>query len=216
MPLGKFIDRAFQRIQDRGARALVIDVRDNDGGSHELAERLFSHLADGPFRYYRDLVLNDISFSFLPHASPSTPVPADAVKRGPDGKYHHVTQANWGTQRPTPPRFGGKVYVLMNGGSFSCTCEFLAAARCRTKAVLIGEESGGAFGGNTSGLKYDVRLPNSKHVLRLPVVAYQMEVDGRQPAGRGVLPDHAARPSIEDLLGGTDGAMELALRMARE
>jgi hypothetical protein len=215
-PLGKFIDKAFEQILDKGSMSLIIDVRNNDGGAHELAEQLFAHLVDKPFLYYQDLVLNALTFSFLPYAKPSKPIPADAVRKGPDSKYHHITQANWGTQQPRAPHFAGQVYVFMNGGSFSSTCEFLAAVRSRKRAVFIGEESGGSYSGNTSGLKYDITLPSSKLVLRLPTVGYYMAINSHQPLDRGVLPDHAVRYSIEELLEGVDKEMQLALDLARE
>src|SRR5262249_26735366 len=146
-PLGKFIDEAFWRIHDNRSSALIIDVRNNDGGQHELGERVFSHLVDKPFQYYKDLILNARTFSFMPYADSSKPIPENVVTLGQDGKYHHTGHANWGTQLPREPHFNGKLIVLMNGGSFSATREFLAITRSLTKATLIGEESGGAFEG---------------------------------------------------------------------
>jgi C-terminal processing protease CtpA/Prc len=215
--LRKFIDQAFQEIHDQDSKALIIDVRDNDGGAHDVAEQVFSYLADKPFLYYRDLVLNSLTFSFLPYAKPSTPIPADAVAKWPDGKFHHVTQANWGMQQPRQPHFGGKIYVLMNGGSFSSTCEFLSATRSYTKAIFIGEESGGSYSGNTSGMKYDITLPNSKLILRVPTVGYYMAaVKDHLDLDRGILPDYPIQQSIQDLLGSEDREMKKALDLARK
>ncbi len=212
--LGKFIDDAFRRIHDSRSNTLIIDVRDNDGGQHELGERLFSYLVDKPFLYYRDLILNARSFSFMPYADSSESIQENVVTLGKDGKYHHTGQANWGTQLPREPHFNGKVIVLMNGGSFSATSEFLAMTRSLTKATLIGEESGGAFQGNNSGLKYDITLPNSKIVLRMPVVSYCMAVQKAQPMDRGVLPDVMVHYSIAEMVSRTDKEMGLALKLA--
>jgi hypothetical protein len=104
----------------------------------------------------------------------------------------------------------------MNGGSFSSTCEFLSATRSYTKAIFIGEESGGSYSGNTSGMKYDITLPNSKLILRVPTVGYYMAVKEHLDLDRGILPDYPIQQSIEDLLGSEDREMKQALDLARK
>jgi hypothetical protein len=80
---------------------------------------------------------------------------------------------------------------------------------------LIGQESGGAFQGNNSGMKYDVTLPNSRIVMRIPIVSHYVAVDeNRQPMDRGVLPDISVHYTIGDLLNHTDLEMKMALELA--
>jgi hypothetical protein len=213
--LGKFIDNSFHKIHDKRTSVLIIDVRDNDGGVPELGEQLFSYLVNKPFPYYKDLILNARTFSFFPYADSSKPIPEDIVKLGADGKYHYTGHRNWGLQQPREPHFDGRVLVLMNGGSFSVTAEFLAMTKSLTHATLIGQESGGAFQGNNSGMKYDVILPNSRIVMRIPIVSHYVAVDeNRQPMDRGVLPDISVHYTIGDLLNHTDLEMKMALELA--
>ena len=49
-----------------------------------------------------------------------------------------------GLKSPREPGFGGALFLLMNGGSFSTSTEFLAAIRSHRPATFIGEESSGA------------------------------------------------------------------------
>jgi hypothetical protein len=110
VPMSAFFERVFT------VSKLILDVRDNGGGKDELGRVLFSYFADRPFRYYRDLVVNKLSFRFFQYVPDREPLPPNVdemVKPGADGKYHWVGHPNWGMQQPAAPHFGGKVVVLM-------------------------------------------------------------------------------------------------------
>jgi len=171
---------------------------------------------DKPFKYYDDLVLNALDFSFLKYTKMAKPIPADRVERRPNGKYSLVTHPNWGEQQPSQPTFAGTVLILINGGSFSTTSEFLSQAHFHKRATFIGEESGGGYYGNSSGAMPAVTLPNTKVLVRVPLVTYYMAVSGYKDANRGIIPDHAVRYSIEELLAGTDKELAVALDLARK
>jgi uncharacterized protein (TIGR03435 family) len=211
-------DGAFQELDRRKATHLILDVRDNGGGEDEVGRRLFAYLADRPFRYYRDLILNALSFRFLQFVPDRNALPAnmaDLAKSGSDHKYHFTANPNWGIQQPATPHFGGKVLVLMNGGSFSTTCEFLSMLHARGGATFIGEETGGGYYGNTSGITAKVVFPNSKLVLPVPLVGYYMAIDGTQQGTHGIPPDYPVEYSMDDVLAGRDKAMEVAVRLTR-
>jgi C-terminal processing protease CtpA/Prc len=105
--------------------------------------------------------------------------------------------------------------ILINGGSFSTTSEFLSQAHFHKRATFIGEESGGGYYGNSSGAMPTVTLPSTKVMVRVPLVTYYMAVSGYKDASRGVIPDHPVRYSIEELLAGTDKELAVALELAR-
>ena len=215
-PLRAFFERAFTELHDRRLPTLILDVRDNGGGEDDLGRELFSYFADGPFRYYRDLVMTKLSFRFwqyVPNREPLPPNVNDLIRKGTDGKYHMVGHPNWGTLQPGAPHFGGKVVVLMNGGSFSTTCEFLASLHHRGGATFVGEETAGGYYGNTSGAAFRLVLPNSKLVLPVPVVGYYLAIDGTEQGSRGIRPDREVAESIEDIVAGRDRAMEAALEL---
>ena len=218
-PLSVFFERVFTEIRDKRFSRLILDVRDNGGGEDKLGRILFSYLVDKPFRYYRDLIVNKLSFNFFQYVPNREPLPADVtdmVKPGPNGKYHVVGHPNWGIQQPASPHFGGKVIVLMNGGSFSTTCEFLSMLHNRGGATFVGEETAGGYYGNTSGADAAVVLPNSRLILPVQLVGYYMAIDGTEQGSHGIRPDYPVAYSIADILAGRDRAMELALRQAGE
>jgi hypothetical protein len=214
-PLGKFIDEAFAEIDAKKCTALVLDLRDNGGGADELGKRLLSHLVDQPFRYYDDLVLNALDFSFRKKYTTNGPLSARQFERRPDGKYRMTSHPNWGEHKPGDPVFHGKVYALINGGSFSTTCEFLSHLHARKRATFIGAESGGGYYGNTSGPGLTVTLPNTKLLLRVPLMTYYLTVPAGHDPAHGVVPDRPVTCTIGELLAGKDKEMELALELAR-
>jgi len=218
-PLGIFFERVLTETRDRHVSRLILDVRDNGGGEDKLGRILFSYFVDKPFRYYRDLIVNKLSFNFFQYVPGREPLPAnvnETVKPGPDGKYHVVGHPNWGIREPASPHFGGKAIVLMNGGSFSTTCEFLAMLHNHGGATFVGEETAGGYYGNTSGTDVAVVLPNSRLILPVPLVGYYMAIDGTAQGSHGIRPDFPVAYSIDDILAGRDRAMELALHQAGE
>ena len=211
---GAYIDTAFEQIRSHKSKVLILDVRNNGGGSDALGERLFSYFADTPFQYYDDLVANALTFSFLSHTRQDPPLPAHEFALGADGKYHWVKHL-LGRMQPRQPHFAGKVYLLINGGCFSACAEFVSTMHFHKKATFIGEEVGGGYSGNTSGFPYNVYLPHTKIVLVLPVVAYYLGVRGYAHADQGVMPDYPIQSTIQDLLAVKDNEMTLALSLAR-
>jgi hypothetical protein len=213
--LADFFQESFDAMHKRGTKALILDLRNNGGGEDELGKRLLSYLLDKPFKYYDELVINARKFGF--HQDAELPeVPANAVERTPNGKYRALTHPNLGIQQPRKPTFAGKVFILMNGHSFSTTAEFLSLAHHHHRAKFIGEEAGGAYHGNTSGVVAALTLPNTKLVVHVPLVSYYLAVDGSKPAAHGVLPDHSVRYHVKELLEGTDKELTLALKLARK
>ncbi|HYL78210.1 MAG TPA: S41 family peptidase [Bryobacteraceae bacterium] len=207
-PLNQFLDSAFAQIHTRNSTTLILDVRNNGGGADELGKQLLSFLLDQPFQYYDDLIFNKRRFDFFPYVSPE-----NEVEKRADGKYHNIKHPNWGLQQPRQPHFAGQVLVLMNGGSFSTTCEFLSNLHYRKRAAFIGEEAAGGYYGNSSGAVVAVVLPNSKVVVRVPLMTYYLAVKGADPK-RSILPDYEVKPDMQDLLSGIDKPMAKALELA--
>jgi hypothetical protein len=212
---GRFFDDAFDQIRRHGSASLIIDVRNNSGGADELGKKLLSFLVDQPFQYYDDLVLNAREFGFNRYVEGGGGViPESVAERRMDGKFHNIQHPNWGIQQPAQPHFAGQVLALMNGGSFSTTCEFLSHLHSRKRATFIGEEAGGGYYGNTSGRIPTVVLPNSKVAVRVPLQTYYLAVKGGDPR-RSIRPDVKLKPAIKDLLAGDDPIMTKALELAR-
>ncbi len=213
--LREFYQESFEAMNRKGTKTLVLDLRNNGGGEDELGKLLLSYLLDEPFKYYDDLVINAREFTFKKYTKLPT-VAEDAVERLTNGTYRLLKHPNLGLQQPSKPTFAGKVLILINGGCFSTTAEFLSQVHCHKRATFIGEESGGGYYGNTSGPVPALTLPNTKLIVYVPLVTYHMAVSGYQAAAHGVVPDHPIRYTIEEVLEGTDKELALALELARQ
>jgi C-terminal processing protease CtpA/Prc len=214
-PLKQFLRDAFKEMHARNSTSLILDVRDNGGGEDALGKQLLSFLLDQPFQYYDDLIFNAREFSFFRYVKGAKPIPENEVEKRADGKYHYIVHPNSGIQRPAQPHFAGQVVVLMNGGSFSTTCEFLSNLHYRKRATFVGEEAGGGYYGNTSGDGAAVVLPNSKVVVWVPLMTYYLAVKGAK-ANRSILPDYEVKPGIGDLLSGRDVVMAKAMELVHQ
>jgi hypothetical protein len=119
-------------------------------------------------------------------------------------------------KEPKPNVFTGKLYVLMNGICFSSAADLVSDLKKTTEAVFIGEETGGTYEGPTGGDNIVIQLPNSKIMVRMSPniqIGYMYQ---KHPIGRGVLPTHAIKYTIKDILEERDLEMELAKRLIRK
>src|SRR5580704_5300826 len=213
--LTDYFDDVFRRIHEHNSSSLVIDLRDCGGGRDFLGKKLLSFLLDQPFYYYDDLVYNALDFDFFRYTEGEKPLPADMAEKRADGKFHDVKHPNLGLQQPSQPHFAGNVVVLMNGRSFSTTCEFLSNLHDRNRATFVGEEAGGGYFGNTSGPTVLVTLPNTQVRVIIPLRTYYLAVKNGIP-NRSILPDYEVKQSIDDILSDNDTVMFRAIELARK
>lgn len=208
--LEEFYQDAFQQIAANRTKVLILDLRDNGGGDDRLGTLLLSYLLDKPFVHYKDIVANDTSFSLdtwirLPYKT----------ERREDNLYHIIDYPNLGVLQPSSPTFSGKVYVLMNGGSFSTAAEVITQLHNHKRAEFIGEEAGGAYDGNNAGTIAQVTLPNTRLTLLVPLMSYYLSVSGGEDNSRGVKPNYSVEYSISDYLTNSDKVLAVALERAR-
>jgi C-terminal processing protease CtpA/Prc len=203
----KFADSVFLQLKEKSTNNLVIDLRNNEGGIEDWGGYLYSYLTDSGFRYYdRIEVARKDSFSFEQHAwLPPFYKQARAMILEKEGKFYWPLQAYLKEKPAQPNRFKGRVYLLLNGGSFSVSSEFAAMVKYHKRAIILGEESGGDGYVNNSGVFAILTLPASKLQLGIPLGSFYMNT--KPVGGRGVLPDYTIQPTIQDLLKKKDPVM---------
>jgi hypothetical protein len=111
------------------------------------------------------------------------------------------------TVAPLENNYKGKLYVLINGGSFSITGIIASYLESTKRAVFIGEEAAG----NKiilSGNPVTKTLPNTN--IECQVSSNRFVIDGRKNEGHGVIPANIKRPSVADIIAGVDPAMDYA------
>ena len=210
-----FIDSAFRDIKDKKIRNLIIDVRNNEGGEEDWGGYLYSYLADKSFTYYKKLVLTKRgNYKFTKYAvmPPELDYMKDYIQEK-DGEVVFTGQQYLYEKQPQENRYTGKVYMLINGVSFSVTTELASMVHNNKRATFVGEETGGAYYGNNSGVFEILTLPHTKLTAGIPLVAFYSNVSGYPYKSRGILPDYTVSSPVHDILDKRDVIMEGTLRL---
>ena len=208
---------AFRKISEAGAKNLIIDIRGNGGGRDTNAALLYGYMATDSFSYISSRIANGKRFGFLRKTDDwflNFMLPFIRTKSLPDGRV----KLNMGidrAQQPRDPRFRGRVFVLTDARTFSTASEFATLVKLNRRGVIVGEETGNAYGGD-SGAVVSYTLENSGLVINIPLVQYNLPSVREPGASRAVMPDVAVGPTIEDLLQERDVVMERALQLSRD
>ena len=200
-----------------GAKALLIDLRANEGGE-EIGENLLARFAprDLEFAAYAERV-----------RFRQTPADLDPYLDTWDNSFRRLGEggADLGGgyfQRPGSvsrqiisakgPRLTLPVAALVGAVNSSATFQFSLQAQSSRLVTLIGQTTGGNLRGINGGCFFFVRLPASGLEFDLPLVGYFSPTP--QPDA-GITPDIAVTERWEDVMLGRDATMDAALAWAR-
>lgn len=220
----KFYKKVFDTLQKRKTKNLIIDLRNNTGGRLLEIDVLYSYLTSGKYKfidmyettsktsrwhinYYRNagvlgFILRTIA---APIYFPITYFSTSKV----DNKY--VVSSIFSKIKDAKPNaFKGKVYVLINGASFSASSIISSNLKGSKRAYFVGEETGGAYNGTVAGQIPLFKLPNSNNYIGfgLSVVQpyFKSTIDGR-----GIFPDKEIYINKNDIEKGIDTQLQWIL-----
>jgi hypothetical protein len=144
-------------------------------------------------RYFDHIALKTITPSFKEHFD-WYPERESHLREGltpsPGGGFLVTASLHPGVAEQQPARFPftGKVFILIDGGTFSTAADCCAVIHHLKRATFIGEETAGGYYGNNSGTMPTLTLPNSKLGIRLPTCEYWNAVPGYKGKRRGTVP----------------------------
>ncbi len=155
--MAEALDRILAGL--RPLDGLIVDLRDNGGGSDAEAREMAGRVVDAR-RLYRTV----------------------RIRNGPEHD-NFTSPIPWHVEPLGPEPYNGPLVLLTNRRTFSAAESFVLAARTRTGAVtVVGDTTGGG-----SGFPMFRELPNG-WLYRLPRwIAY--DVEGRTFEGVGLAPD---------------------------
>jgi hypothetical protein len=213
------IHRVFTQLAQGGATDLILDLRDNGGGSEPNESILFSYLVEKPLRKYAavDARGAHIAITSLGGKRFETDVfdEEDRDQQRPIGNGR-LTRRNlpptglmsrWTAFAPV---YHGRLVVLAGGNTFSGGAELASMLSHTRRAVFVGEEVGGADEGNTSGHRWTIELPNSRMKLTVPLLQFRMAWTDHSH-GRGVRPACSAPPDVTN-----DDARQIAVALLKQ
>lgn len=191
------IDKIFENIAESEFNNLILDLRDNQGGSIKNGKILLSYILEKPFEI------------------------VSGYKRVNQGKYRDSINRiesckgpQLGFHKSKKNAFKGKVYVLINGGSFSNTGIVCSILNQKGRAIFIGEETGGSeyiLGGSIK----KVELPNTRIRVEIPKLQFVIK-ENKGDKWQGVVPNIEIRPTINEIIKNRDVIKEYALNMVGE
>jgi C-terminal processing protease CtpA/Prc len=91
-------------------------------------------------------------------------------------------------QEPKENNYKGKLYVIINGTSFSASSVLSTHLKDTKRALFVGEETGGAHNATIAGFFAYKELPNSKLLMRFGVMSVETPYY-EEPEGYGIKPD---------------------------
>jgi hypothetical protein len=181
---------AFETMRSAGAKALIVDLRGNEGGDSQIGDALLGYLADRPVAQSSRI---DVKVSAQIHAYYREPSQANRKV----WHYEEILAATPGTlmtirEDPVPLqpalRFAGPVYVLVDRATYSAAVMFAAAIKDHGLGTIVGEETGGLA--TQLADTYQFTLPRTG----IPVMASHKRIvrPSGGDDGRGVVPDFPA------------------------
>ena len=206
-----FYEDSFKELDKKGTQNLIIDLRNNPGGRLMEIEYLYSYLVDKPFVFIDDYEVvsrtSKLHADYFKGGGPilkfikilAAPIyyPVNYLKVRKEGDKFISSNAFSKERKPKANNFKGKIYVLINGGSFSASSIISSNLKSTKRAVFVGEETGGAYNGTVAAQMPLVQLPNSKVNLRIGL-ALVSPANKTEIEGHGIYPDKEILPTFED------------------
>lgn len=222
----KFYRETFREIKEKNADYLILDVRDNLGGSLAEIHNLYSYLtAEEHFRLINDIEVtqrNSMVYADYFDVFPNLLKPVAAIfypfylisgsfaTKKKDDKFILRGSQLFYPKKPKSNSFKGKIYVLVNGSSFSASSTLSSKLKFEKRAFLVGEETGGANDGTVAGRYSTEKLKNSKLYLPIGLMLIQPNIKFTQTK-KGVVPDKEIIPTLEEILQKKDVQLDWAM-----
>ncbi len=187
------IRRQIKKVRKNGTENLIVDLRGNQGGrlsnGHFLLKRLMPH---------RYIMVECFT----------------KVKK----KCSHIANARnkptygpiLGIKKPNKKRFNGKVYFLVDGGSFSCSGIVTHVIKSYNRGIIVGEETGGSAYSLVGSPNKKITLPNTGINVSIPRLQFILQ-DLKETEKSGTQPDVMIPVTPSDLLQNQDSVIEYIL-----
>lgn len=222
----KFYKETFEKISKTKSKYLILDIRDNLGGSLAEINNLYSYLALDKFQFLKDIevtkrtsLLHANFFNQIPLLS--KPIAIATYPLYFLGTYFSAKKSEdkillknnniFTIKNPKKTSFKGKLYVLINGSSFSASSIISSKIKNDKRGILVGEETGGANDGSVAGRYSTEILPNSKIKLPIGLMLIKGNIEPTNTM-KGVTPDVEIIPTLQEILQKKDPELDWILK----
>lgn len=177
--------KAFKQAlpQIRQAKALVLDVRTNGGGSTDFGLQILSYLVEKPIQ--------------LTAARVRYEEQSERARAGDLVAWRPLPAETWAVDTPADERFTGPVALLVGPKTFSAAEDFAAIFEQSRRGILVGEATGGSTG---QPLMLDLPGGGQARIC----VKRDSYADGRDFVGKGIAPAFIVKNTVAAVRAGTD------------
>jgi len=180
-------ESVFSRILDTDG--LIIDVRDNFGGSTQITSYVLQHFTNSPFKL----------------ANWKSPMNIAAHRAWGQSQQWHEVEGEIVEPFDDQAVYTKPVNVIADESSFSGAEDFCVGFLTMKRGKLVGRRTAGSSG---SPLMFD--LPGGG--LALVCAKKDVFPDGTEYIGFGIVPDIKVEASIKDIIENKDAALDMAIK----
>jgi len=214
----KQLKRSFKQISEDSVQNLILDLRSNGGGAVVNVHRMISYLVNEPFRIYDSVYISRAGFRKI--FKPYLGVTALAGRMYLNGKTENGYYRSYVNEkkklRPVKQYgYSGRLFVLMDGGSYSATTFTISLLKNHDRAIFVGTPPGGANWGSFAGRFYTTKLARSHVQVNLPLMKLVHSTEGLKHPDFFVQPDYWVEQSFNDFLLRKDTPVEFIKQMIR-
>lgn len=192
----KFCDSVFTFIQDNKITSIIIDLRNNPGGSTFHGDTLFTYLTSQKFTQYPKR-----SIKYSPYSLPQS-----------DSIYTQTYSDNLEQAHSNKFLFKGKLFMLVNRGTFSSASVMAATFKCYKLGTLIGQTTGGTQIFFDEPLEFKLTHSGLRFLVSNQVNYCPCGTDWN----KGVIPEKIIPISIADKIKGIDTELEYIKSLIKE
>lgn len=221
-----FLGGFFQSMQDAGTEHLILDLRNNGGGSEDVSVALGRYLIPRPFLWskpirYKAVRYGDLDqyFETWGNREARFNPPVSAFTKTAGGWYERIpvlqgagisdSDSTFVQQPVADGAFKGRLTILSGPRNGSGATRTIAQLKEKVGAAVIGEDSAGSAEGPTSGSIFLLGLPASGLKVRIPEAWNRTDIRQWVP-GKGVAVDSLVLPTLSDFQASRDRAVEVA------
>tara|TARA_R110000868_G_scaffold57476_7_gene177446 strand:+ start:5634 stop:7190 length:1557 start_codon:yes stop_codon:yes gene_type:complete len=220
-----FYKESFNKIAGYKSKTLILDLRDNGGGRLNEIVDLYTYLADSAFVFIdesevvskssllKGAYFNEGTFAEKIIKTIYSPLLYSylffTVHKGANEKNYYATQTR--LHQINKDAFKGKIYVLINGGSFSASSIISSNLKGAKRATFVGQETGGGYNGTVAGFMPKIKLPKSNIKIRIGLMLFAPHYKTAKH-GHGIFPDQEITPTLQNKIEETDVELNWVLK----
>ncbi|RXM53236.1 MULTISPECIES: S41 family peptidase [unclassified Chryseobacterium] len=225
-----FLEKMMDTLEQEKIENLIIDLRGNTGGTGALYEKVFSYLAQKPFRdsHYAYTWFNEVPMEERLVITPLFLSNGVNDKRGINAylkqlyptsvqrKYYWADDKN-PSILPNERTFKGQLYLLTDQRVASAASHLASLIKSYTNAIVIGKETVGGYYEHNGHLPLVYELPNTGIQTGFSIVHVIQDAQNLpdQKKGQGIIPHYEIKITNQEFLEQSDVYLKKALELQK-